>query len=55
MVRPITKDVGPLRCEGHVIHPGRRIATSEGKVTDAQGKLYAHGTTTMMAFPLDEK
>ena len=52
MVRPITKETWLLKCEGRVIHPGRRIATSEGKVMDAQGKLYAHGTTTMMAFPL---
>ncbi len=55
MVRPITSDTGKLRCEGRVVHPGRRIATSEGKILDAEGKLYAHGTTTMMVLALDGK
>ena len=55
MVRPITTETGKLRCEGRAIHRGRRIATSEGKVVDAEGKLYAHGTTTMMIFPLEAK
>ena len=48
MVRPITPDVGKLTCEGNIVHPGRRVATSEGRITDSKGKLYAHGTTTMM-------
>jgi uncharacterized protein (TIGR00369 family) len=52
MVRPITAAAGTLVCEGRLIHRGRRIATSEGRVTDADGKLYAHGTTTMMVVPL---
>ncbi|MEZ4589707.1 MAG: PaaI family thioesterase [Chloroflexota bacterium] len=45
-VRPILANTGPLRCVGTVIHGGRRIATAEGKLVDADGKLYAHGTTT---------
>jgi uncharacterized protein (TIGR00369 family) len=52
MVRPIKPDVGKLVCEGKVIHPGRRISTAEGRIVDGQGRLYAHGTTTMMIFPL---
>ena len=44
--RPLTQEVGPVRCEARVIHLGRRTATAEGRITDAQGKLYAHGTTT---------
>ena len=52
MVRPITIESGRLWVEGKVVHPGRKIATSEGKILDAKGKLYAHGTTTMMIFPL---
>jgi uncharacterized protein (TIGR00369 family) len=47
-VRPITVDTGLIRCEGGVIHRGSRIATAEGKLTDAQGKLLAHGTTTCL-------
>ena len=49
-VRPITADTGPIRCEGIVIHQGARIATAEGKLTDAAGKLLAHGTTTCLIF-----
>jgi uncharacterized protein (TIGR00369 family) len=49
-VRPITADTGLIRCEGVVIHQGSRIATAEGKLTDANGKLLAHGTTTCLIF-----
>ena len=55
MVRPITIESGRLRIEGRVVHPGRKVATSEGKILDASGKLYAHGTTTMMVFALEDK
>jgi uncharacterized protein (TIGR00369 family) len=54
MVRPITPDVGKLTCEGNIVHPGRRVATSEGRITDSKGKLYAHGTTTMMVVAITE-
>jgi len=49
-IRPILADSGPLECIGQVIHMGRRAATAEGKLQDANGKLYAHGTTTCMVF-----
>jgi uncharacterized protein (TIGR00369 family) len=55
MVRPITIAAGKLRVEGRVLHPGRRVTTSEGKVFDANGRLYAHGTTTMMVFALEDR
>ena len=38
----------PLR--GIVIHQGSRVATAEGKLTDTDGKLLAHGTTTCLIF-----
>ena len=46
LTRPLTHEVGLLRCEAKVVHLGSRTATSEGRITDRQGKLYAHGTTT---------
>ena len=49
-VRPMTADTGLVRCEGVVIHHGSRIATAEGKLSDAAGKLLAHGTTTCLIF-----
>lgn len=50
-VRALTKDTGPVRAQGRVIHRGRTVATSEGDLKDAAGKLYAHATTTCMIFP----
>lgn len=47
-VRPITAETGAIRCEGVVVHGGSRVATAEGRVTDAAGKLLAHGTTTCL-------
>ncbi len=44
--RPIRRETGPLRCEARVVHMGSRVATSEGRVVDARGKIYAHGSTT---------
>ncbi len=52
LVRPIFADTGPLRAEGKVVNGGRTIATSEGRLVDASGKLYAHGTETCLIFPL---
>jgi uncharacterized protein (TIGR00369 family) len=51
LVRPLTKDTGPVRAEGRIIHRGRTVATSEGDLKDRAGKLYAHATTTCMIFP----
>lgn len=49
-LRPITSATGTVTCEGTVIHLGGRTATAEARVTDAAGKLYAHGTTTCIIF-----
>jgi uncharacterized protein (TIGR00369 family) len=50
-VRAMSKDTGPVRAEGRIIHRGRTVATSEGDLKDGAGKLYAHATTTCMIFP----
>jgi len=44
--RPLRREVGTVRCEATVIHIGRRTGTSEGRIVDANGQIYAHGTTT---------
>jgi uncharacterized protein (TIGR00369 family) len=49
-VRPLTAEMGEVRCEARVIHVGGRTATAEGRVIDASGKLYAHATTTCIIF-----
>lgn len=45
-VRPITATTGAIRAIGTLLHAGSRLATAEGRVVDAAGKLYAHATTT---------
>jgi uncharacterized protein (TIGR00369 family) len=47
-LRPITSATGTVTCEGTIIHLGGRIASAEARLTDATGKLYAHGTTTCL-------
>jgi uncharacterized protein (TIGR00369 family) len=51
LVRGITLDTGEIRAEGKVLNCGRRVGTAEGRVTDANGRLLAHGTTTCLIFP----
>jgi uncharacterized protein (TIGR00369 family) len=50
--RPMNAQTGLIRAEGRIINPGRTVITAEGKILDAAGKLYAHGTTTCLVFPL---
>jgi uncharacterized protein (TIGR00369 family) len=50
LVRPITPETGLIRAEGVVLSRGRRVGTAEGRVTDGQGRLLAHGTTTCLIF-----
>lgn len=52
LVRPITEATGPVDAGGKVIHVGRTTATAEGRLTDGQGKLLAHGTTTCAVFAI---
>jgi uncharacterized protein (TIGR00369 family) len=47
-VRAITPQTGKVRCEGRVISAGRTIITTEAKLTDAGGKVLAHGTSTLL-------
>ena len=49
-VRAMTDQTGSVRADGSVISLGSRVATSEGKLVDASGKLLAHGTTTCLIF-----
>lgn len=47
-LRPLLADGRAARGEGRLIHCGRSLATAEGRLVDADGKLIAHGTTTCM-------
>jgi uncharacterized protein (TIGR00369 family) len=49
--RPIPPNGGPVRCEGRVLSRGRQIATAEASLYSAEGKLLAHGTSTLIILP----
>ena len=53
--RAITIETGLVRCIGTVIHPGRRVATTEARVEDAHGRLYAHATSTILVVDGDSR
>jgi uncharacterized protein (TIGR00369 family) len=46
--RAMTSDTGVVRCTGTVVHPGRRVATTDARLEDTAGRLYAHGTSTIL-------
>jgi uncharacterized protein (TIGR00369 family) len=47
-IRQVSVKTGLMRCEGNVIHSGSRIATSEARLVDASGKLYAYSNSTCL-------
>lgn len=48
--RAITRDSGLLRAEGRVMSIGRRAAFAEASLTDAEGRLLASATSTLLVF-----
>jgi len=46
--RGIRLDEGLIVATGDVVHRGRRIATAEGRLHNADGKMLAHATTTCL-------
>ncbi len=49
--RPIPPDGSVVRCEGRVVTRGRQIATAEARLLSAEGKVLAHGTSTLILLP----
>jgi len=54
-IRGMTRDSGPVRSEGRTLNVGRRTATAEARITDAQGRLLAHATTTCLVFEIPKE
>lgn len=52
-VRAITTATGPVTATGEVINAGRRVATVRGTLTDAAGKILAHGTSSCLIMALE--
>jgi uncharacterized protein (TIGR00369 family) len=50
--RAATPQSGELRAEGKTVHVGRQFATAEGRLTDPQGRIIAHATTSCLIFPM---
>jgi uncharacterized protein (TIGR00369 family) len=50
--RPIMADTGPVRAEARTITIGKRVAFTEGRITDAEGRVYASATSTLLVFEL---
>ena len=48
--RPIKHDTGRVRAEGRVVGRGRQIMSAEARILDADGRILAHGTSTLMVF-----
>ena len=48
MIKAISLNQGALKAEGKVLHISKKIGIAEGKITDNEGKLYAHATATCM-------
>ena len=49
-LRPVTVASGRIRCQGAVLQRGRRTALAEARMTDAQGRLVAHATSSCLIF-----
>ncbi len=47
-VRTIRAGQGKIYCIGEAVHVGRQMATAEAKVVDKDGKIYSHGTATLL-------
>jgi uncharacterized protein (TIGR00369 family) len=47
-IRVMAHDGSPVRATGQTIHVGRTTATAEGRITDGEGRLLAHATTTCL-------
>jgi len=48
LCRPITPKTGRVRAEAHAVSRGRQIISCEAQLKDAQGRVLAHGTSTLL-------
>ena len=46
--RAMNIDTGPIRAEAKVITIGKRVAFTEGRITDSKGTVYASATSTLI-------
>jgi uncharacterized protein (TIGR00369 family) len=49
-LRPILPAGGRLTATGRIVKPGRRVAFTEGEITDAEGRVVATATSSLLVF-----
>ena len=52
-LRPVTVATGPITAVGTVVHLGRRTALAEGRLLDAEGRIYATATSSCLVMRPD--
>ena len=50
--RAIRPNSGTLRCEGRVLNAGKSLITAEAVLKDAEGRIAAHGGSTLMVLQM---
>lgn len=53
--RALSDQSGPVRAEGKLVTLGRRVAFSEARLVDAEGRLCASATSTLLVFPIEPR
>ncbi|HEX7856380.1 MAG TPA: PaaI family thioesterase [Sphingobium sp.] len=51
--RALSDTSGPVRAEGQLVSIGRRVAFSEARLIDTQGRLCASATSTLLVFAIE--
>ena len=49
--RPIAPSGGVVRCEGRMMTRGGQIGTAEARLLDSEGRILAHGSSTLIILP----
>lgn len=50
--RALSETSGPVRAEGKLLSIGSRVGFAEGRLFDAEGRLCASATSTLLIFPI---
>jgi uncharacterized protein (TIGR00369 family) len=53
-VRAITAASGTLTAVGRVVKPGKRVAFAEAELRDADGRIVATASSTLLVFPVSD-
>jgi len=54
-LKAVSYQTGRMIATGRIIHSGKSTALIEGSLADEKGTVYAHGVSTCMLFPFNNK